>query len=37
MEKIKDVLTDCAIWMLFPLMLLCMELVYRFGDLEDFN
>lgn len=37
MGKIKEFLTDLAIWILFPLMLLCMELVYRFGDLEDFN
>ena len=37
MGKIKDFLTDLAIWILFPLMLLGMEIVYRWGDWGDFE
>lgn len=36
MEKIKDFLADCLMWLMLPLILFGMELVYRFGDLEDF-
>ena len=37
MEKIKDFLTDLLIWILFPLMLFGMEIVYRWGDWGDFE
>ena len=35
MEKIKDFFIDLAIWILFPIMLLGMEILYRTGNLED--
>lgn len=37
MEKIKTLIEDVTIVVVGGFLALCMELVYHFGDLEDFN